>query len=339
MNTATKLGAYALGLAVVLAGGAGLGKVAGPAPAAEAGVKPHGDGHETTKTGAAVSTQAGHGDGHGGHGTAAGAAKLPGGLQASQDGYTVVPLTRTLKAGEKTDFRFSVIGPDGRGVTQYKTSHDKDLHLIVVRRDLSGFLHVHPEHVGQGVWSVPITLQDAGSYRFFADFIPAGAEEGLTLGGDISAEGSFTAKALPEPSRTYEVDGYEVRLDGDLEPGKTTKLTLTVSKDGKPVTDLQPYLGAYGHLVALRDGDLAYLHVHPDGEPGDGKTPAGPSVTFYAEAPSRGDYRLYLDFKHGDTVRTAEFTARAGAAVQTGTPAETPEPAKTPAHDADGHSH
>jgi copper chaperone CopZ len=74
------------------------------------------------------------------------------------------------------------------------------------------------------------------------------------------------------------------------------------------VTDLEPYLAAYGHLVALRAGDLAYLHVHPAGEPGDGKTPAGPDITFYATAPSTGDYRLFLDFQHDGVVRTAEFT-------------------------------
>jgi hypothetical protein len=104
------------------------------------------------------------------------------------------------------------------------------------------------------------------------------------------------------------VDGYEVRLDGDLVAGQTSKVTLTVTKDGAPVTDLQPYLGAYGHLVALRTGDLAYLHVHPDGEPGDGKTAPGPAVTFYAEVPTATTYRLFLDFQHGGTVRTAEFT-------------------------------
>ncbi|MEV6492826.1 hypothetical protein AB0M20_30025 [Actinoplanes sp. NPDC051633] len=71
-----------------------------------------------------------------------------------------------------------------------------------------------------------------------------------------------------------------------------------MSKDGKPVTDLQPYLGAYGHLVALRHGDLAYLHVHPDGTPGDGRTAAGPGIIFHADVPSAGAYRLYLDFQH-----------------------------------------
>lgn len=95
------------------------------------------------------------------------------------------------------------------------------------------------------------------------------------------------------------------------QPGRTSELTLTVSKDDGPVTDLQPYLAAYGHLVALRDGDLAYLHVHPDGAPGDDRTKPGPQITFFAGIPSTGDYRLHLDFQHQDTVRTAEFTATA----------------------------
>ncbi|MDP9870255.1 hypothetical protein J2S55_009521 [Streptosporangium brasiliense] len=115
-----------------------------------------------------------------------------------------------------------------------------------------------------------------------------------------------------------------------------------MSKDGKPVTDLQPYLGAYGHLVALRTGDLAYLHVHPDGEPGDGRTAPGPEITFYAEVPSRGDYRLFLDFQHEGTVRTADFTLGAGtstAATATPTPSATPKPAPDPTESAEHGSH
>jgi hypothetical protein len=141
------------------------------------------------------------------------------------------------------------------------------------------------------------------------------------------------------------VDGYTVSLTGDLNPGAASKLTLSVARDGVPVTDLQPYLGAYGHLVALRNGDLAYLHVHPDGAPGDGRTTAGPQITFYADVPSTGSYRLYLDFQHNGVVRTAEFTAVAGppvpaaeATVPAGPPAATPAPSSS-GHDADGHTH
>ena len=95
--------------------------------------------------------------------------------------------------------------------------------------------------------------------------------------------------------------------------GRPSRLTLSVSRDGRPVTDLQPYLGAFGHLVVLRDGDLAYLHAHPVGEADGAGAPPGPNVRFATTAPSAGDYRLFLDFKHDGVVRTAAFTVSAGA--------------------------
>jgi hypothetical protein len=192
-----------------------------------------------------------------------------------------------------------------------------------------------------GTWSIPLAVPAAGQYRIFADFQPAGHPDGLTLGADIPAPGDYQPTPLPAPARTATVDGYTITLTGDLTAGGSSKLTLSVSKDGRPVTDLQPYLGAYGHLVALRDGDLAYLHVHPDGTPGDGRTQAGPDVVFHAEVPSAGAYRLYLDFQHAGKVRTAEFTAVTGglssAAPQPSAAAAVPSP--SPAHDADGHTH
>ena len=60
------------------------------------------------------------------------------------------------------------------------------------------------------------------------------------------------------------VDGLDVEIAGDLVPGSRSALTVTIRRDNAPVTTLQPYLGAFGHLVALREGDLAYLHVHPE---------------------------------------------------------------------------
>ncbi|MFD1539296.1 hypothetical protein [Nonomuraea guangzhouensis] len=305
MNAAAKLGTYVLGLAVIFGGALGVGSAVGevaPAPAEES----HSSAHSTET--AAVAPE-----------------DTPGGLQMSENGYTLTPLTATIKPGEPTDFQFKVTGPGGGPVTDYQTKHDKKLHFIVVSRDLTSFQHVHPAEAGGGVWTIKLTLPEPGAYRAFADFAPTGAE-GLTLGTDVLVAGDYAPKALPPVSRTATVDGYTVTLDGDLTPGRASKLTLKVSKDGKPVTDLQPYLGAYGHLVALRAGDLAYLHVHPDGAPGDGKTAAGPEITFYAEVPSGGAYRLFLDFQHEGTVRTADFTAKA-APAPAGTPA--PAPATT----------
>lgn len=318
MRTPVKLSAYALGLVAVFAAAAGVGNVVGPSEAAPPAS------HDTHS-----------GDG-GAEGTAT--AQVPGGLQVAQDGYRLVPVTGALAVGGEQPFAFRVLGPDGEPVTKYTTSHDKDLHLIVVRRDLSGFQHVHPTLGADGTWSLPLSVATPGQYRVFADFQPAARDEGLTLGVDVPAAGDYQPRPLPAPDRVAEVDGYTVTLAGDLTPGTSSKLTLSVSKGGAPVTDLQPYLGAYGHLVALRDGDLAYLHVHPDGAPGDGRTAAGPAVTFFAEVPSAGAYRLYLDFQHGGKVRTAEFTVTVGPQPVTTTPAQSASPSPT-GHGAPGHSH
>jgi len=341
MNTALKVGGYTLGLLAVFGAAVGIGAASSTATT-------------STTTGAATSTP--NLEDHTGMGTttavpASGAASLPGGLMVSQDGYTLHLSDRTVPAGAQVPLRFQILGPDGAPVTGYVTEHDKDLHLIVVRRDLSAFQHVHPVLAAEGTWSVPVDLSASGEYRVFADFTPTGHDGGLVLGADLAVPGGYEPVALPTPTAVAQVvDGYQVTLAGDLVPGGSSELTLTVSKDGVPVTDLQPYLAAYGHLVALRAGDLAYLHVHPAGEPGDGVTPAGPGITFYATAPSVGDYRLFLDFQHDGVVRTAEFTVHAGETLGAATTPATDPAIPGPASDAqpvtgldtietDGHGH
>ncbi|MFE0423782.1 hypothetical protein [Streptomyces sp. NPDC058953] len=244
---------------------------------------------------------------HGGHGGA-----RPGGLSVSENGYTLEFASAILPAGTQT-VTFRITGPDGRPVTAFTPEHDKELHLIAVRRDTAGFQHVHPVMDEKGTWSVELTLAP-GAWRFFADIHPSGHDGTMTLGVDASVAGLYDPRPLPEETRTAHIGEYTVTLDGGLVPGAASDLTLTVSRNGQPVTDLQPYLAAYGHLVALRAGDLGYLHVHPEGEPGDGITEPGPGISFMATAPSSGTYRLFLDFQHDDTVRTAEFTVRTTAA-------------------------
>ncbi|WP_159839819.1 hypothetical protein [Nocardia sp. CY41] len=250
---------------------------------------------------AAASADAGHGD-HAAHD-----GQAPGGLQITQDGYTLELAEPITEPGE-IDFRFRILGPDGKPVTDYTAIHDRDLHLIVVRRELTGFWHVHPELGADGTWAVRLNLPEAGAYRVFTDIAPRALGKTITLGADLAVAGAYRPHPVPEAARTAVVDGYEVSLDGDLVPGEGRLLTLTVREDGAPVTDLQPYLAAYGHLVILRAGDLAYIHVHPNGEPGDGVTAPGPDVTFHTAVPGPGTYRLFLDFKHGEVVRTAAFT-------------------------------
>ncbi|MFI5645882.1 hypothetical protein [Kitasatospora sp. NPDC051705] len=315
MNTALKITAFTAGLTAAFGLALGVGHATGRGPApAPAGTTGHG--------------------GHAGHAEAATPADhLPGGLQVSERGYTLSLDDPFVTAGTPTDLRFRILGADGRAVTAFQPSHEKELHLIVAPRDLSGYQHLHPTRAADGTWSATAALPAAGTYRVFADFTPAGATEGLTLGADLHATGDLRPAPLPETGRTVTVDGYTVALGGELTPGRSGRLTLTVTRDGRPVTDLQPYLGASGHLVALRAGDLAYLHVHPD------TTAPGPEIGFTTTAPSAGSYRLFLDFKHQDAVHTAAFTVTTEGAAAPG-PAAAPagEPAPTTGETVD-HQH
>ncbi|MGC4745484.1 hypothetical protein ACLQ28_07460 [Micromonospora sp. DT201] len=317
MRTVTRLAGFAVGLAAVFSATYGIGRVVDRTPVVEG----RHDAHAPQATGAdddAVD-------------------RLPGGLLVSDRGYTLDPVD-----AQPDEFAFRITGPDGHPVTRYDVAHDKRMHLIVARRDLSGFRHVHPELAPDGTWRVETPLAGAGQWRAFADFTPTGGEP-LTLGVDVTIPGELTERPLPAPATTTTVDGYTVTLTGAPQPGHTSPLTLTVSRDGQPVTDLEPYLGAYGHLVALRRGDLAYLHVHPDGTPGDGRTRPGPAVTFLVEVPSAGSYRLYLDFRHGGAVHTAEFTVSTGTSPAVAPPTESdpsgPAPTDGAEHGTPGHGH
>lgn len=306
MKTGLKITAFAAAVAATFGTAYGVGRGVDPVTAGEQKTAGHAAGGHAQEAEGAQGAQ----DGHAGHGTsAAGAAAVPGGLQISERGYTLDLRTRHIAAaGERTELSFAITKDDtGRKVTAYRTEHGKQLHLIVASRDLTVYRHLHPARAADGTWKTPVELPKAGGYRVFADFTPQAEKEGLTLGADLAVAGKYAPRDLPAASRTADAgDGYEVRLGGHLGAGSASELTLSVARDGKPVTDLQPYLGSYGHLVALRSGDLAYLHVHPN------KGGPGPEVSFTATAPSNGTYRLFLDFKHNGTVRTAEFTVHAG---------------------------
>ena len=316
---ALRLAAFAAAVALLFGLGAAAGEFLGPSATPTGPVAPAAEGPDAP------------GPGHGGHATpdSSEAAPMPEGLAIAQDGYTLETLTAPNQAGVPGELAFRIVGPTGAAVTAFTPTHDKPLHLIVVRRDQSGFQHLHPVMDAAGVWRIPLT-REAGDHRILVDFAPDGRSEAMTLGSDLHVAGDYQPRPLPAPSTTATTpDGYLVTLQGALVPGTASPLTLSVSKDGAPITDLQPYLAAYGHLVALRSGDLAYLHVHPDGAPGDGVTPAGPEVRFAAEVPTAGAYRLYLDFAHQGAVHTAEFTTTAGSS----SPGDGQPPAEAP----DGH--
>ena len=237
-------------------------------------------------------------EGHGGH---AGAHGTPGGLSVSAGGYTLEARPTVFEVGREEAFGVRIVDRAGREVRDLDEQHEQLMHLIVVRRDLSHYQHLHPSLDEDGSWSVPLTLPVPGVYRAFVDFSVNG--EPLTLGVDLTAPGDLRVDPLPGPTNAVRIeDGYEVVLEAETPTADARSLLrFRIERGGREIEDLEPYLGAMGHLVALREGDLAYLHVHPTGG-------AGTQIEFHTEFPSQGRYRLFLQFAHAGVVRTAAFT-------------------------------
>ena len=289
MSGPVRIALFAVLLALVFGGAAVAGAALDPDPGGD-GADSGGD-HDAGKEG----EEDGHGTAHGED------ASPPTGLALAEGGLRLELDQRRLLAGRREDFSFRILGAKGNALRAFDVEHDRRMHLIVVRRDLTGFQHLHPRMSSDGTWRTPIELRAGGSYRVYADFSSGG--DSHTLGGDVQVAGPFEPRELPHASDRAAADGgYEVRLTesaGDVR--------FSVYSGGRRVTDLEPYLGARGHLVALREGDLAYLHVHPESE-----ATKGGDIRFRVEYPSDGRYRLFLQFKHDGKVRTAAFTQEVG---------------------------
>lgn len=240
-----------------------------------------------------------HGSDH-----AAGLTEEPAGLAVAREGYSLAADASTLPLGRTAEFAFRILGPGGEAITGFDVKHERRMHLIVVRRDLTGYQHLHPTLDASGRWSVPLRLPATGVYRAYADFGTAGRR--MTLAADLFVAGPFRPVPVPAPSAVdATADGYRAELSAyELVAGKTSELVYALSRSGRPLEGAEPYLGADGHLVALREGDLAFLHAHPE------ESDAPGTIRFGAALPSAGRYRLFLQFTHEGRVRTVAHTLK-----------------------------
>jgi hypothetical protein len=271
VTAASRIAAFALGLAAVFALAALAGRALDVAPRS----LPDDEAHAAATGGEARA--------------------VPAGLSLSEDGVTLVAQRSVRTSGRREPFVFRLVDGEDRVVRDFDVVHEREMHLIVVRRDLTGFQHLHPKQARDGSWSTPLALELPGAYRAFADFETDGDRR--TLGVDLVAPGDVAPRPLPPPSATARTGPYAVTLarEGAL-------LRFRVRRDGQLLLP-EPYLGARGHLVVLREGDLAFVHAHPE----EGAT-AGGGALYEAELPSAGRYALFLQFSHGGAVRTVRFT-------------------------------
>ena len=214
-------------------------------------------------------------------------------------------------ANEKSELVIRITDRQGNPVERYEENHEKLLHLIVVDHRLAYFNHLHPEYRGNGEFAVATTFPEGGSYKVFADFVPEGGSN-ETIGEWLTVEGKEAAHTeLKADKRLVRaVDGIEVELAlGEPKAGEDTKLVFTIRDDKtkEGIDDLEPYLGAAGHVVILSADAERYLHVHPTDEKG-----TGPTAEFSTSFPRGGVYKIWGQFQHEGRVITAGFVVTVG---------------------------
>ncbi|GJF34689.1 hypothetical protein KNE206_73890 [Kitasatospora sp. NE20-6] len=237
------------------------------------------------------------------------------GLSDSQAGYRLTAQDAAVPAGTAADYRFAITGPDGKAVTDFAVDQTKQMHFYAIRSDLTGFQHLHPTMAPDGTWSASLAALAPGTWRTYASFTPDsgdGKGTALVLSRTTTVAGAATGTgtALPPASVTAQADGYTVTVTGDLMANMAHGMTVGIAKDGKPVTDLQPYLDTYAHLTAFHEGDMAFAHLHPEttvnGDHG------GPDLSFHAEFARSGNWRLFLQFRTAGQLHTAALTLKVG---------------------------
>lgn len=223
-----------------------------------------------------------------------------------------------IKPNQPTTITYKIKDDLGSVQKDFDVVHEKVMHFIMVRKDLQQFQHIHPSfNENSGEFSIPVTFTSDGAYRMFADFTPSTSQMGpdgerlpVTIYEDVNVGNlaNYRPQPIGSTERSKIFDGYDITLTPSSEPLTSQKnlgFTFEIKKNGQPVTNLQQYLGALGHTVVLREGDLQFIHAHPMEVTGrqTGK------VTFMITFPEMGNYKLFSQFQHEDKIITSDFVA------------------------------
>jgi|GEM_PF-1763291 YHS domain-containing protein len=231
-------------------------------------------------------------------------------------------------AGKPTELVIGVrYAKTGKIVSDFELTHEKLLHLVMTTEDLAWFEHQHPVRDKDGLFRLTWTFPRAGKYRLYTDFTPADGDNQVKQ-TTLTVQGNPTKSVplKPDTQWTRQVGEYEVSLE--IQPGvplvaeKAAVLTYTIrDKAGNLLTDMQPFIGSMGHLMAIHSkGELLHTHVL-HGNPQqqtvqegnititpEMTTTTGPRFSFKVTLPESGTYRLWAQFMRQNRVLTVPFT-------------------------------
>ena len=215
--------------------------------------------------------------------------------------------SRDWKAGVNKQLTLNIVNTATREtVKDFDTAHERKFHLLIARSDFGWFLHEHPEQQSDGSWRVDLNLPTGGKFLLFADVAPQGSGS-MILANALNVSGPTAPSAgWANQNRAVadEIQGQLVTPNG-LPVGRSVPITVQLSSgDGKPISDIQPWLGAMGHLMIFSQDGLTAVHSHPADEtmvkPGE--------ITFNARFPKAAKYRAFCQVQRGGVIKTLTFT-------------------------------
>ena len=206
------------------------------------------------------------------------------------------------RPGQRTRLAFTVRHPrTGARVSEFEPVHEKLFHLFIVSQDLGFFLHDHPHLEPNGEFRIEATFPKPAMYRLLSDFYPRHGTPQLVASTVIVPGGRITPGASLLPDLVPK-SAANLRVSVTTQPtqpiaGMKTMLFFTVD----PAAGLEPYLGAWGHMLAASSDLLDMIHGHPF--LGDG----GPQIQFNLIFPRPGVHRVWVQFQRLGVVNTASF--------------------------------
>ncbi|GAM11955.1 hypothetical protein [Mesobacillus selenatarsenatis] len=240
-------------------------------------------------------------DSHAGH---HGHDQLSGELNAAKVQVEWTSNPEPIQSNQETDIFLDIKDASGKAVEIFSAVHEKEMHLLTIKRDLSVFQHLHPDYLGKGRFQIKTTFPKAGRYKLYADFLPEGANQQLAshelvVTGAESNEEIHADKVLKK-----RVDDLEIELIlPEAKVNEHLKMIFALSdRDGSPITELEPYLGSAGHVVIVSEDMEEFLHVHPADE-----NTKGPKVEYMTSFPRKGIYKIWGQFKYKGKLYTAPF--------------------------------
>ena len=231
----------------------------------------------------------------------------------------IIASSKQIIPGQKMNFKFLILHPrTGEPVKQFNVMHEKLFHLFVISHNFSNFEHLHPVLQTDGSFIVEAILPSAGLYHFYCDISPVGgvaqvSHQMLVTTGFKADAATLQANLKSEDQFSKAVGGINFTLD--FAPSRpmvgqpsALRYKLTDAVTGEPISDLQPYLGAWGHTIIVSEDASNYLHSHPV-EAAKTLTPgqSPPTIFFETFFPNPGKYRIWSQFKRCDQIVTVSF--------------------------------